>query len=691
MTDTNSVTTGGAAATLTAVTATNGGTVMTIGSGTLASTDNLYITGNVPGTYSVRLFQDGNANNVYDSADERSALITLTVYDAGGTGTTSTTGDDVTLALTGTSPADLGNTIPVKATYGKPLSLSDARGSGAGGLGASLAALTVVDVSGTAGLSVVTGAPFVYSATTGLSYTTAATSAPADVTFRGALVATLGAAASTGVVAFGTKTVTVASNLVTALALTETTGQTANVTETNGAEKIRSGTASVSYTATVTTAASDKSGKTVYFILAAGGRYRPHRSDRERRRRSEHRHGAGHHCHRRHGGTDRRVSEDGGYQRLHRPGPPATARTATTRAVAAPRIRSPPRTRRRRRPPSPPRVARHRRSAVRSRSRARSWTQWLVGYNNGGQATLTVTRGGGIGTGISRGVDIAVDGTFSSVVADAAANTTQHNDTYTWTGFGGATGPSSESIFWVTSLNVAAAALTGLGANTTFPVPATFTPTLATHTAMNPINITGTLKDGTAAAVPYAPFTLTGTPGIKFLSSSGVLTSTFTGTANAAGLLSDGTNAYVRVMFTIDGDNSIVVKSGATATATTGTFDTAVPVDAWKISANDAASSPGATIIVTGKITDFFGNGVPAYNSVLDLRLLHDRCARECRPGDQQPGRVQYDVHLRIELQRGGHTHRHAADSGRQRDTADDGSAGGVGLFDHRHDVRHPW
>jgi hypothetical protein len=98
----------------------------------------------------------------------------------------------------------------------------------------------------------------------------------------------------------------------------------------------------------------------------------------------------------------------------------------------------------------------------------------------------------------------------------------------------------------------------------------------------------------------------------------GVLSTTFTGTATATGLISDGTNPYVQVVFTKSAASTITLTSG-TATGTTGPVTPAVSVDPWKITVNDATAAPGDTIIVTGTIKDLFGNGVPSYDAMLDL------------------------------------------------------------------------
>ena len=267
--------------------------------------------------------------------------------------------------------------------------------------------------------------------------------------------------------------------------------------------------------------------------------------------------------------------------------------------------------------------------------------QWKQGFSTGGQATLTVTRGGGIGADITRGVDIQSDGTFETAVADATGNTTVHTDSFTWT-VTGATGPGAASIYWVTSLNVAAVAFTGLGANGTFPVPPTYTPEVASPSATNAKQVTATIKDGGGLAVPYAPFTLTGTQGVYFLDNNGKATSSFTGSANSAGVITDGTNAYVRVVFTKSGKATLTLKSGV-VTTTSGEFvvDPPLVTDDYDVKVHDAKGTPGANVTVVAGVKDAFGNGVPGVTVTLSserpLRKLPDRLDsrhRRVRKGD---------------------------------------------------------
>ncbi len=169
-------------------TATNG-SVNTNGyssTGTLANSDYVYVTGTVPGTYKFRIFQDTNANNVFDSADERStSLVTLNVYDTNGA--TVATGDDVNPTFTTTSPVGAGDAISAEVGFSKSLSLSDARGSVAeNSLINQLAGLTWIDVTAGAGVGAMSNQhPTVASGK--LSYSVGTPNAAGTVTLKGLL------------------------------------------------------------------------------------------------------------------------------------------------------------------------------------------------------------------------------------------------------------------------------------------------------------------------------------------------------------------------------------------------------------------------------------------------------------------------------------------------------------------------
>ena len=74
---------------------------------------------------------------------------------------------------------------------------------------------------------------------------------------------------------------------------------------------------------------------------------------------------------------------------------------------------------------------------------------------------------------------------------------------------------------------------------------------------------------------------------------------------------SGGYQAYA--FFTAAGSHKITVASGASATKS---VDVTVPdqasTEAYGVMVDDVAGQPGDTLIVTGKVTDVFGNPVPS-------------------------------------------------------------------------------
>jgi hypothetical protein len=210
----------GHAATVTTATDGSGPALNAIGMP--VSSDYIYVTGNVPGTYTFRMFQDTNTSGTYEAADERSSpLITLTVYDAVGAATASTS-DDVAPVITTTSPINTGIPVVATITYSKAISTSDARGDGATGLNSRLSALTYLDkdAGATAG-TVTTTADAVpsYSATTfKTTYAVGTPSHAGTIALRGDF--TNGGAPDP--VRFGATSVVVNSNNITNLALAPT-------------------------------------------------------------------------------------------------------------------------------------------------------------------------------------------------------------------------------------------------------------------------------------------------------------------------------------------------------------------------------------------------------------------------------------------------------------------------------------
>jgi hypothetical protein len=118
--------------------------------------------------------------------------------------------------------------------------------------------------------------------------------------------------------------------------------------------------------------------------------------------------------------------------------------------------------------------------------------------------------------------------------------------------------------------------------------------------------VSGTVLDGSNATIAYKKVTITGTSGVYFSTATGgtELKPSIDVVTNASGVF-NGVYAF----FTKPGDAKITATAGtATKDADVTTDDSA---DAFKVIAIDASGEPGATLVVTGKVTDFFGHPVP--------------------------------------------------------------------------------
>jgi hypothetical protein len=234
-----------------------------------------YITGDVPGTYTLRFFQDTNTNGQLDEADERATgLITMTVVDAGGTGTTATTADDVAPVIAATTPTTKGLPITASITYTKSLSTVDARGSNVStSLKAALAARTFVDATADAdlnthGITTSTENVATYTASTGaITYPAGTPTSDGTLTLRADLKKATGADNDS----YGTKTIEVTDNGTDTVALSvdDVAGK---IKKTGAAVAVKSGQAAVTYEALAmdTTPNPDVpvSGAIVYFTIA---------------------------------------------------------------------------------------------------------------------------------------------------------------------------------------------------------------------------------------------------------------------------------------------------------------------------------------------------------------------------------------------------------------------------------------
>ena len=112
--------------------------------------------------------------------------------------------------------------------------------------------------------------------------------------------------------------------------------------------------------------------------------------------------------------------------------------------------------------------------------------------------------------------------------------------------------------------------------------------------------------DNTSATIAYKKVTLTGTSGVYFSDDA-----TGTSLKPSIDVVTNGSGVFggAYAFFTKPGEAKVTATAGtATKDAELTTDDTA---DAFRVIAIDASGTPGSTLVVTGKVTDFFGHPVP--------------------------------------------------------------------------------
>lgn len=618
--------TGGTAPSVAITTPTQGSAAAAVTLGAVVNTDYVYVTGTVPGAYTFRLFQDTNANLVHDVADERATdLITLTVYDAGGTGTTVSASDDVAPVVAASTPVNVGRSIKVGLTYSKPLSLSDARGSGvATGLAGRLAALTFVDAvpaNGLTGIIAQANEPASYSTTDQtITYTVGTPSTAGTLGVRADLKSAAGAPEN---VSFGSKSIVVATNNVTDLAL-EATEVDGKVEGTGSTVAAKAGTETVTYTATAINdqgngnAADDTpvSGATVYFTLA--------------------------------GDNVADLTTDG----TAVPGETHVF-TATTNASGVATLKVT--------------------SSATADTDAYTVDADSNGVDNGADLTVTYAAAAAAGIEVANTVaELTPEASATSVaikgrlidqfgaaftpsssqpqqvtvqvpdgVTAGFATITEGAFSYTYTPttppaagdsvtfdflYGGLADGATEDGTIRFASTAAATAIT-----LTTPAEGATAVTLQDNTAPNAAQVnggtppfgnstgavTGTVYGEGNTLLAYKAVTLAGDDGVYFSTSAtpsaaNELVKTLDVVTDASGVIS---GAFV--FFTESGEATVTAKSGSvTASATVTTLEPAGN-QGYRISVNDVTSSPGSTVIVTGAVRDVFGNPVP--NAPVDL------------------------------------------------------------------------
>ena len=578
--------------------------------------DNVYLQSAAPGTYTVRLYQDHNNDGAYQSGqDDSTPVFTLKVLDVNAA--TATTTDDFAPALSVASSVDIGRKI--RATI-PPAGLTtlDTRGvngSSVGVLGANIAAALNINENG-AGLANVNAAPTF----DGTNFVWTPGSAP---TGAGTVISTpkLNLAAP---ISYTTASTTVNDNGTTALALATGTGQDTNVTGAAANVKVRPGTSSVTYTATATGAGAAKvAGATVWFTLAgtsgitlgdltANGAAVPAT------------------------GEVSAVTNASGVATLV----VSSAKTANTNAYT-----------------------------VDAASNGHAGTQITATYQSAAPGSFKVTStaadlapvaGGtaqlkgqlldqygvsyqpagpdprqvslflgsdaatlsGANTATSTAttqMPLAGDGSFTYAYTPAAPATagTQTHFTYAYDNnangaFGAGEAGKDGVISWASPTAVATVAISAPTSSNAAPIAlatAGAAPSAAVQT------ITGAVTDASTAGLAYKTITLTGSPGVYFASDN-----QGTGLVNSIQVTSNGAGVFTGyAVFTKPGAATITGTSEGKTVTVNEVIAAQVAGEKYNVTVNNVAALPNTTVIVSGKVTDVFGNPVAGVTPTLSI------------------------------------------------------------------------
>ena len=592
--------------------------------------DSIYFGAVVPGDYTYRLFQDHNGNGAYEAAqDDSTPTFTLHVKDVTNN-TSSDTSDDLNFGLTTPGSVDLGQPIPAVGTLGG-LTTVDTRGtsSSLGVLGTKLATATQFASTGNTTTVSASASPVFDGTNFASSFTTSGAAGTVDIQ---PIFDSNGSASFTGAdytPVSQKKNTTVGSNGVTAIANPVVTAVTGSVKAGTNAATIKASTTSATYSATVTDTG-DNTDDLVYFTLTPGTNSPVLTS------------------------TGTLVSGTTGvkvYSALANASGVAkitvtssvttdlttytvgaksstyTAATPVTATYAAPVAGSFLSTN----------TATELNPTVPTSGtgsvviKGKLLDQFGAGYQPASLAPVTIqvdvnnsAYGGPDVTGVAT---VASDGTFSYTYTPVVAPTPGQSDFIRFS-LSPATPLATTAIRW--------ASATAIGKITlTTPAADSMAATMQDNTAPNAAQsntgtppfgnltgaVTGTVYDASNVALAYKAVTLSGGDGVYFATAAlpdadHMLVKTLDVVSSNTGAL---TGAYV--FFTDDGAHNVVATAGAivaTATVTTKPVtSTHTDVTDYRISTNDAAGAPGATMIVTGKVVDVFGN--PVVGTYVDL------------------------------------------------------------------------
>jgi hypothetical protein len=567
--------------------------------------DNVYLSATTAGTYTLRLFKDTAQDGAYqENADDTTPTFTLNVKAPADAFTLSTP-----------TSVEAGEKGPmVKAT--STLSTSDIRGGTPGILAADIADWTTFALSGTnvTGL----GGPTVtadYSDTNGFFGYLSTNGNTALTRTVAANPASVSTQLKFNAVNVGTaKTTDVTTNGVTAVTGALATGQTDNTTFNSGtgAVKVRPGTGTVNYTATAldnSVPAKPLSGKTVTFALAAGsgtaltdltanGAAVPTNGQVTVTTGSD---GVA-----KLAVTSTKTADTNAYTVTASSGAATVTPTTFSTAYAAAAV-----------------------DDIKITSKAAELTptvgtasvtvkgsvldQYGVKFQpTTGNQQVNVT-GDATGTAALAAGDFSY--TYTPTTPPPAGTTSNLSFAYA-----GGTNPSDPAaIHWASAAVASTLTLTT-------PADGAKSVSILDNVAPDPTQgnagtpafgnttgaVTGTVFDSTNTALAYKTVTLKGGNGVWFSTTNSPdaddkLVDTLDVVTNASGAI---TGAFV--YFTKAGEHTITATSGTATKTSTVTVDPPLSVNGYKITVDDVSGAPGSTLIVTGKVTDIFGNAVPS-------------------------------------------------------------------------------
>jgi hypothetical protein len=556
-----------------------------------ATGDNIYLGATKAGSYSLTFFRDRNGNGAYDSGtDDTTPAFPLTVLDADGTSTTATS-DDFAPTLTVPASVDKPRTIKAQVSPGG-LSTTDIRGlaSGVGALGTALQSVVKVAFTQTAnaelGGSQVLGVT-VFDGTT-FNRTSNATAAAGTVTTTSAAPTTTVASKTTAVVTNTTNTLALSSADDAVNVLLPNAAGTANTAD------VRAGTAEVVYKARALDAGSlAVAGATVYFTLApvAGGTIALTNL-------------MANHVAVPATGEVAVTTDADGYATLSVHSDLTAAGnkyqiTATTNGHSDNAVVTYQATAARTTNPIVITSSAAELSPAVGTANVTIKGKLVDQFGQIWQPPNTVTQQVTVG-GVATGNAVLSAGTFSYLYTPATAPTagTTQNVTFVYNGGAAATA----AVNWASAASPATVTLSQPVNNATALV-------LSHANLIQSNHVLGSVLDSNSAGIAFKSYTLSAPAdsGIYFAGDTAGtnMSNPFTGAATNAG----GIDAYA--FYTKVGSAKITATSGAAHAESAIT--TAAPVGAsqYKIIVMGASGKPGQTLIVSGKVMDVFGNGVP--------------------------------------------------------------------------------